>query len=191
MRVGDRPQRRQAQFSTIAAGLGPLPTSASGSCARGRAYPRPSLAEDSSASSRSRGWDVLEPGTKFIPLLYYPDLPRHRKHTLLALRNEGAPGKVGGNVDNKVFKTILDLTELRGRTLGAGQAPPARVGLPQELKEVLRNAYICIQTRDGEPGGSMQSATAPQREGKTRKGESKIPQDYTAATHVGDDLGSH
>jgi hypothetical protein len=86
----------------------------------------------------------------------------------------GPQEKSGGMLIIRSLKRSSTSASSGGRTLGAGQAPPgARVGLPQELK-VLRIAYICIQTRDGEPGGSMQSATAPQREGKTRKGESRF-----------------
>jgi hypothetical protein len=71
--------------------------------------------------------DVLEPGTKFIPPFVRGLLSRSSSPWGKAAGREAPPGKVGGNVDNKVFNTILDLSGLRGRTTARGGAPRLQV----------------------------------------------------------------
>jgi hypothetical protein len=84
-------------------------------CAAPIASLRSPLGEDGGARwdpRKSRGNDALPPA--WPPLSVSPG------------GKPGAQGKGGGNVDNKVFNTILDLSGLRGRTSARGGGAPLK-----------------------------------------------------------------
>ena len=73
---------------------------------------------------------------------YYPDLPGHRKHTLLALRNEGAPGKVGGGM--LIIRSLKrsSTRSTRCEILISGRAPPRTELIVKN--HLTRHGAVCV-----------------------------------------------